>query len=594
MEKIFNASVTNRKEVAENTFEINFEVDDYNFSFVPGQYVWVVLNELKYPDERGNRRAFSIVSNFKDGDNRISCVFRKSESGFKKTLIEMPIGSKIRIDGPFGFCGLPQDEATPVIFIAGGVGIASVFTMINNAVRSNSSRKIVLIYGNSSRKKAVYLDELENIQRENKNFTLISHFGNLNQKIIFNNTKDLTGPIWYIFGPEDMVFEVGKMLVENNVQPDRIETEEFRFSASRFYRENTEAIETNRSLKMALDGAFNHLIFTDLEGRILYANHGAEIITGYGIKEMINNTPRLRGGLMSDDFYKSLWKTIKEDKKMFEGEVKNRKKSGDVYTARIKIAPFFSSDDGGNLLGFIGVEEDITKEKEIEKMRTDFLSLASHQLRTPLSGTKWLIETLNRKILGPVTKQQQEYLDQIYQINERMIKLVFDMLNVLRMESGFPSVQNKKIPMSAVYHEVIATSDSLAKKKGVLVKNISKDQGMIETDVQILSIILDCLISNAVNYSKEGGEILFDSKKEATGAVFSVKDSGIGIPKEEQKWIYEKFYRASNAKKFEPNGTGLGLYFASMLAEKIGAKLTFESEEGKGSVFYLRIPEKVG
>ena len=110
-------------------------------------------------------------------------------------------------------------------------------------------------------------------------------------------------------------------------------------------------------------------------------------------------------------------------------------------------------------------------------------------------------------------------------------------------------------------------------------------------DVQILQSILECFLSNAINYSPSGQEVVIDCKEETTAFVFIVKDKGIGIPKEEQEHILERFYRASNAKKFKPDGTGLGLYIASMLAEKIGAKIIFDSKEGKGSTFYLRLPK---
>ncbi|MDP1706307.1 MAG: hypothetical protein Q8L36_00615 [bacterium] len=87
MEKIFDATIVNKREVAESTYELTFEINNGNFSFIPGQYIWVVLNELKYPDEHGNRHCFSIVSEFRDEKNRIRCVFRDSDSGFKKSLI---------------------------------------------------------------------------------------------------------------------------------------------------------------------------------------------------------------------------------------------------------------------------------------------------------------------------------------------------------------------------------------------------------------------------------------------------------------------------------------------------------------------------
>ncbi len=594
MEKVFSATIVDRKEVAKDAYEAVFELDCENFDFTPGQYIWVVLPELKYPDDRGNRRAFSIVSSSKDKKNQIRCVFRKSGSGFKQTLIEMPIGSAVRIDGPFGFCTLPQEEAVPAVFLVGGVGIASVFTMVSYATMHKSSRQMILIYANSNPERTVYLDELKDLQRENKNLILVPHVGDLTPELIFNNTRGMVNPIWYIFGPEAMVLGVGEMLARNNIQLDKIETEEFRIVNTTFYKENREAIKTSDNFKKALDNAFNHIIVTDPEGVIVYANHGAEIITGYSIKEMLGNTPRLWGGLMTADFYSSLWKTIKKDLKVFEGEFMNRKKSGVIYFARSKISPFFNPKNN-NLIGFVGAEEDITKEKEMEKLRTDFLSLASHQLRTPLSGTKWLIETLNQNILGPVTKKQKEYLDQIYQINERMIKLVFDMLNVLSLESSGAAARKEEVSMLRLYDEVTLMMEPAAKSKEVTLRNALRDHKeiTIDTDIQMLRNILECFVSNAINYSSSGQEVVLDAEEEEAASIFSVRDSGIGIPREEQKLIFGRFYRASNAKMFKPEGTGLGLYIASMLTEKIGGEVSFESEEGKGSTFYLRIPKTV-
>jgi len=102
---------------------------------------------------------------------------------------------------------------------------------------------------------------------------------------------------------------------------------------------------------------------------------------------------------------------------------------------------------------------------------------------------------------------------------------------------------------------------------------------------------LECFISNAINYSQSGQKVILGVKEEPEAVIFSVRDFGIGVPKDEQARMFERFYRASNAKSLKPTGTGLGLSIARMLAEKIGAEISFESEEGKGSTFYLRVPK---
>lgn len=248
----------------------------------------------------------------------------------------------------------------------------------------------------------------------------------------------------------------------------------------------------------------------------------------------------------------------------------------------------------GNLIGAVEVFRDISKEKEIEKLRMDFLSLASHQLRTPLSGTKWLIETMRREIIGTMNERQQYYIKQIYTLNERMIKLVFDMLNVLRLENETILLKKEPVSVPVLYLDLTTAMAAAAQAKNITLRNAFKERKpvIIESDPQILKNILENFISNGINYSMPGQEVILDFKEEADMVVFFVKDSGIGIPHDEQKKIFERFYRASNAEEFNLEGTGLGLHIAAMLAGKISATITFESEKNKGSTFYLHVPKK--
>lgn len=247
----------------------------------------------------------------------------------------------------------------------------------------------------------------------------------------------------------------------------------------------------------------------------------------------------------------------------------------------------------GEISGIVAIFHDITKEKEIEKIRQDFLSLASHQLRTPLSGTKWLIETMRRGVLGQINKEQKEYIDRLYGINERMIRLVSDMLNVLRLESGTLTIKKEAIGARNLCQAVYAILEPATKETTIILKNAleGKPDILFWGDSEILQTILESLVSNAINYSPTGAAVTLDATEERDVVVFSVTDNGIGIPHNEQARIFERFYRATNAKEFKPNGTGLGLYIASVLADKIGAAISFKSEQGKGTTFYLRIPK---
>jgi len=245
-----------------------------------------------------------------------------------------------------------------------------------------------------------------------------------------------------------------------------------------------------------------------------------------------------------------------------------------------------------NFIGARGTVQDITKAKEVERMRVDFLSLASHQLRTPLSGTKWLIETLEKGIPGPLTTGQKEYLEEIYKINERMTRLVSDMLIALRVDSSESVFTKRPISISQLFDDLMLSVKAAAASRNITIRSKAGEHPIpqIESDMNFLSIILGALIANAINYSPDGAEIVFDVSEEENGAVLSIQDFGIGIPEDEQPHLFERFFRAVNAKMIRPEGTGLGLYIAKMIAEKLGGTISFVSEQGKGSTFSLHIP----
>jgi two-component system sensor histidine kinase VicK len=346
-----------------------------------------------------------------------------------------------------------------------------------------------------------------------------------------------------------------------------------------------------KKFKLALDNASDQVIITDVEGMVVYANPAVERITGYSPKEAVGKKAAALWKIpMMFPYYEKLWNTIKEQKIPFVGEIQNRRKDGREYTAVVSISPVLDKDK--NIIFFVGIERDITKEKEIERMRVDFLSLASHQLRTPLSGTKWIVETLRSKMLGPITPKQDEYLGSLYSINEHMIQLVLDMLSTLRFESGDLDVKKAPIALQELFTEILQTADVAAKSKQITIRDRSGDHALpaVESDPTFLKTILETLLSNAINYSPAGGEIILDAVAEEGSAAFTVQDSGIGIPEDEQGHIFERFYRASNARTMRPDGTGLGLYTAKVLAEKMGGSITFTTRPNEGTTFTLHIP----
>jgi len=249
--------------------------------------------------------------------------------------------------------------------------------------------------------------------------------------------------------------------------------------------------------------------------------------------------------------------------------------------------------EGGEVLGSILVLRDMTKEREIDKAKNEFLSVASHQLRTPLTGIKWFLEMILAGDAGPISAKQKKFLDQTYQSNERMIALVSDLLNVSRMEAGKTKVepkagQNMNTMMEAVITEV--TPMAKLNKISILLNQEKIKLPPLWADIDKLRQAVSNLITNAVKYSKSGSQVIIKYKLEPNRLVCSIADQGVGIPAKQQSMVFEKFFRADNVISVQTEGSGLGLYISKSIIEGHGGKLWFESEEGQGTTFYFSLP----
>jgi PAS domain S-box-containing protein len=342
--------------------------------------------------------------------------------------------------------------------------------------------------------------------------------------------------------------------------------------------------------KLAVDGASDHIIITDIDGRIMYANKAAEEITGYSREEMVGNRPTLWGRQMPPAFYEQLWRTIKEEKKAFSGEVINRRKSGEKYTAELHITPLFMNKK--TLYGFVAIERDITTHKEVDRAKTEFVSIASHQLRTPLAVINWYIEMLASEEVGPINKNQRKYLDQVYLASKRMVDLVNSLLSVSRIDLKTFYVEPEPLDFRVVADSVLEElGRTIAEKQLTITKEYESELPLIEADPSLLRVIFQNLLSNAIKYTPKGGSIDITIKKiDNVDVMIGVADTGYGIPLQQQKQIFQKFFRADNAREKEPDGNGLGLYIVKSIVEHANGTIRFVSKENEGTTFYVQLP----
>lgn len=234
-----------------------------------------------------------------------------------------------------------------------------------------------------------------------------------------------------------------------------------------------------------------------------------------------------------------------------------------------------------------------TRLKELDEAKDEFVSMASHQLRTPLTVIKGYLSMLLEGDMGKVTKQQKEIIQTAYDGAERMVFLIGDLLNVSRLQTGKFQIENQPTNLSEVIdHEVSHLQESAANHQLKLTFNKPKDFPKFMLDEAKIRQVIMNFIDNAIYYTPAGGSI--DVRLEATdqAIVFTVNDTGLGVPKAEQHHLFSKFYRAGNARKMRPDGTGLGLYMAKKIIVAQGGAIIFKSEEGKGSTFGFSLPKK--
>ncbi len=245
-------------------------------------------------------------------------------------------------------------------------------------------------------------------------------------------------------------------------------------------------------------------------------------------------------------------------------------------------------------LGSLIILHDISREKTIEKIKSEFVSLAAHQLRTPLSAIKWTLKMLLEGDLGKISKDQKEFVEKTYQSNERMISLINDLLDVTRIEEGRylykAALKNFK---DVVVPVINASREEINRNKISLVfKKPKANLPKVNMDIEKMKLVVQNLIDNAVKYTPAGGKIVISLEADKSGKdlIFSIKDTGMGIPREQQSRVFTKFFRGSNAQRTDTEGTGLGLFISKNIIEAHDGRIWFESEEGKGTTFYLILP----
>lgn len=246
-------------------------------------------------------------------------------------------------------------------------------------------------------------------------------------------------------------------------------------------------------------------------------------------------------------------------------------------------------DPGGATIGLTVTFQDLTREREVVRMKSDFVSFVTHQLRTPLAGIRWMLELATQS--GTSAEETAAYLRDAGDSVLRLNALVNDLLDASRLESGKLTIEPQRVALRALTDRVLNELAPLVQEKGhrVVVEEAAEDPA-VPADPQMLRQVLVNLMSNAIKYTPRGGEIVISLGRRGEVVHWAIRDNGVGIPKPAQSRLFERFYRAENVLAIETEGTGLGLYMVRLILEHLGGRIWCESEEGRGARFAFELP----
>lgn len=346
-----------------------------------------------------------------------------------------------------------------------------------------------------------------------------------------------------------------------------------------------------------LESIGDSIVVVDLNENIILVNRAFEYLMGFNLNDVVGKKVSEVVSIFGESgnailqqerlLTQSLQHQIKTTSTTLTAQYYQRK-NGTRFPVAVTVTPIYV---GKEMIGAVEVFRDITHEKEIDTAKSEFVSLASHQLRTPLSSINWYTEMLLAGDAGKVTDEQAKYLDEIYHGNQRMVELVDALLNVSRIELGTFMVQPQPIDIKVLADDILRELEpKIIAREMHIEKHYSEDIPIINLDPKLTRMIVENLLTNAVKYTPPRGTVSLTLAKQDDVLLITVQDTGYGIPKDQQGKVFSKLFRADNIRDKETDGTGLGLYLVKAILKSAGGEIWFKSEEEKGTSFFISIP----
>ena len=360
----------------------------------------------------------------------------------------------------------------------------------------------------------------------------------------------------------------------------------------------------NISERLILGSIADALIGINTEGKIILMNEAAQTLTGWDMHDALNfsctQVLKLKDSDDKDvsDTEDPFWAVLHSRQPLRSSRYHLLTRSNERRDLSVSIAPTF--DSAAEISGAVAVIIDISEQKALERQKNEFVSTASHEMRTPIAAIEGYIAMASNPKLAQIDGQARGFLDKAHSSSVQLGKLFQDLLSVSKIEDKDLKETKVIVNISDLVLKIASDMQIIASNKGLHltthiggagIKNqtvIAPTYNVLVDHEKILEVVSN-LVDNAIKYTAQGSvDIEIDGDKESVAVI--IRDTGIGISSQEQKHLFEKFYRVNNTMTREHSGTGLGLYIARNLVELYGGKIWVESTLGKGSVFGFKLP----
>jgi len=339
-------------------------------------------------------------------------------------------------------------------------------------------------------------------------------------------------------------------------------------------------------LRSMLDTIPLGLLVVDTENRITFLSPSAELLFGYSGAEF-------QGHPLSDLFVGSgarstlsltLGLTAVDSQSR---EVQACKKDGSRFPVEVLGTEFNTAERNSKLL----IVTDVTQKYEVKKLKQSFVSMVSHELRSPLMSVQTCMKMLTKGFFGELNDDGRQSVDMAESSIVRLIALVNEILDVERMESSKISIERKMISMQSILDLALASVATLAQSRSICIESINADAEVFADRERVVQVIVN-LLSNAIKFSDNDSKIVVDVEQEISFTKVSITDCGRGIPAEHQELVFDRFHQVSKADASEKGGTGLGLAICKAIVEAHQGEIGVVSQEGRGSTFWFCLPRQ--